>query len=118
MEVIDVDARETQTLQASLQRFGKMLWAGIVRPLIRTRTFPATLGGDDQIGGVGVERFGNQLFRYARTVRICGVNQVDAEFYGLLQGSECSGFVCRRAPDSWTGEAHGAIAHAVHLEVA
>jgi len=54
MELTDVDALQTQALQAAFQRFGEVLGARVVRPLIRAGTFPYTLGGNHQIRGIGI----------------------------------------------------------------
>src|ERR1700755_2110099 len=78
MELVNVDAFKTQTLQASFDSLSEMFWAGIVCPQAGAGTFPSSLGRNDQPGWIRIERFGNEFFRDARPIRIGGVDQVYA----------------------------------------
>ena len=53
MELVDIDAIETQTLETAFHCFGQMLRAGIVQPLRRAAALPARFGGDDHPAGYG-----------------------------------------------------------------
>src|SRR6266849_5158660 len=44
MQLIDVDAIQAQSFETSLDRLAKVRWSGIVGPLVRAGTVPATLG--------------------------------------------------------------------------
>ena len=92
--------------------------AGVVLPDAGAVAHPAGLGGDDQAGGIGRERFGDQFFRDVGAVGVGGVNEVDAELDGAAQRGEGAGDVGGRAPDALAGDAHGAEAHAVDGEIA
>src|SRR5579871_2797834 len=95
-----------------------MFGAGVVRPLRGAGPLPAALGGDDETLGIGMERFGDELFRSAGAVGVCGVNEVDAELDGAAQSGERSGLVSRRTPDAFAGDAHSAVAEAMNGKIA
>src|SRR6266436_5242383 len=61
VQLIHVDAVQTQSLEASLNRLAKVRRSCIVRPLIRARTVPSSLSGNDKARRVRKQRFGNQL---------------------------------------------------------
>src|SRR5580704_16166450 len=61
MQLINVDAVQAQSFQASLNRLAKVRRSCIVGPLIRTGTVPASLGRNHQASRVGEQRFGNQF---------------------------------------------------------
>jgi hypothetical protein len=82
MQLIDVDAVQAQSLEASLHRLAKVLGSGIVSPLIRAGTVPASVGGDYKASRVGKQRFGNQFLAYAWTVGVRGVDEIDIQLHG------------------------------------
>ena len=114
MQLINVNTIEMQALQTALKSFCEMLGAGIVCPLTRTGPFPSTLGRDDQIGRIGIERFGDQLFGCAGTIRICGVDQIHTKLNRSTKCCKCRSFISRRSPDPLTGDAHRAIPYPVY----
>ena len=117
VQLIDVDTVQTQALQTSLERFGEMFRAGIVRPLAGARALPSTFGCDHQSSRIGVECFRDQLFGGARAVGVGRVNQIHAEFNRPPQGRKRSSLVCGRSPHAWPCDAHRAIAHPVDGEI-
>src|ERR1039458_8766934 len=74
MELIDIDAVEAQPLEAAFDGFNNVSGAGVVLPDSGAVAGPANLGGDDQVLGIGKERFGDQLFR---DIRAIGVGRID-----------------------------------------
>ena len=83
MQLIDVDAIQAQSLQASLNRpceyaremhlVGPLIRAGTgsILPWWRLRVLPGT-----------EQRFGNQFLANVRAVGIRGVNEVDIQLHG------------------------------------
>ena len=87
-------------------------------PLCGADALPSALGPNHHPGGVGIEGLGDQFFRNIRTVRVGGIDEVDAQFNRAAQGGECRRLILGRAPDSLACNAHGSIAQTVHSEVA
>src|SRR5712692_2110168 len=77
MQLINVDAVETQSLKASLNRLAKVRGSRIVGPLIRARTVPASLGGNYKASPVWKQRFRNQFLANMWPVGIRGINEID-----------------------------------------
>ena len=87
-------------------------------PLLRAGPDEAALRGHDEVVGVRVERFGDEVFGDERAVRVGRVDEVDAELDGAAEDAEGLVAVGGRPPDSFAGDAHGAVAHAMDREVA
>ena len=73
VELIDVDAVEAEAFEAAFDGFFNVRGAGVVLPDAGSVARPADLGGDDQVFGIGIERFGDQFFRddWGRRSRRC-----------------------------------------------
>ncbi len=83
------------------------------------RTAPrADLGDDDEIVGIGVQRFADQLIGEMRSVEVAGVDVVDAGGDGLPQHGEGRAAIFRRPEHAGAGELHGAIAEPPHRAAA
>src|SRR5229473_2130537 len=82
MQLINVDAVETQSLKASLNRLAKVRGSRIVGPLIRARTVPASLGGNYKASPVWKQRFRNQFLANMWPVGIRGINEIDIKLHG------------------------------------
>jgi len=63
VELVNVDAVELEAAKAAGDGFFEVFGAGVVDPLAGADALPSTLGGDDEAFGVGVEGFGDELFR-------------------------------------------------------
>src|SRR5277367_3974701 len=118
MELINIDPVEAQPLEAAFQRLSEMLRTGIMSPLARTGTLPSALGGNDKPRRVGIQRFGDQLFRDVRAIRVCRVDQVNVQFNRAPQGRKGCSVVGGRPPDTGAGDTHGSVAQTVDSEVA
>ncbi len=68
VQLIQIDPLEPQPAQAALQRVAQVRRAGVRAPVVGTGSRPATLRGDHDVGRIGRERLGDQLFAYVRTV--------------------------------------------------
>ena len=64
MQLINVDAVQAQSFEASLNRAAKVCGSGIVSPLIRSGTIPASFRRNYQASRIRKQRFSNQLFVY------------------------------------------------------
>src|SRR5580692_8819662 len=82
VQLINLDAIQAQPLETAFNRVAKMRGTCVVRPLIRSRTIPSALGGDNKILRIRKERLGDQLFADSRPVRISGIDEVDAKLHG------------------------------------
>jgi tetratricopeptide (TPR) repeat protein len=82
------------------------------------RSGAATLGGDHQIAGIGVERVGDQRLADLRPVGVGRVNEGDAKLDRPPQRRLRLLPVRRRLPDALPGDPHRTEAHAVYRKVA
>src|SRR5260370_9298072 len=82
-----------------------MLGSSFGYPLERAGTLKATFGSNNKIFRIGVEGFCNKQLTYLWSIRVSGIDQVEAQFKGAAQG--CDGFwnVCWWSPDAFTGVA-------------
>ena len=83
-----------------------------------TLTCDAALGGDDEVGGVRVERFANEAFGDFWTVGVGCVDECNAEFNGASEDAARFAGILRFAPGAIPYEAHSAIAKPGGREVA
>src|SRR5262245_44041394 len=113
MQLINVDAVQPQSFEAALYRLPQMLRTGIVRPLIRPWTIPATFGRDHQPLGIRRQRFGNQLFADVRAIGVRGIDEVDTQLCGTPKDGERSGAVLGWTPDTLTCNTHSSEAKAM-----
>ena len=65
--------------ETSLYRLPKMIRTGIMGPLVRPWTIPASFGRDYQALRVRKQRFGNQLLAYVWTIGIRGIDEIDVQ---------------------------------------
>jgi hypothetical protein len=87
-------------------------------PLVRAGSHKASLGADDQVLRIGVQRLADELFTDVRAVGVGRVDEVDAEFDRSPQYREGLVAVLRFAPNAGAGDLHSAVAEAVHREIA
>src|SRR6202521_3061118 len=85
VQLVNVDAVQSQSLEAALNRFAKVRRSCIVGPLIRAGTVPSSLGPNHPPGRVGKQGSGNQFLVYVRPVGIRRVDKIDVEFHGTAK---------------------------------
>src|SRR5207302_368016 len=114
MQLINVDAVQAQSLEASLDGLAKMRGSCIVGPLIRAGTVPASLGGNYQASRVRKQRFGNQFLAYVWAVGIRGIDEIDIKRDGPAKNRQRPFTIFWRPPDAFAGKAHGAEAETIY----
>ena len=110
VELVQVDALESQPFETSLQRLAKVLRAAVGPGGLLERDLPS-FRGDHEIVGIGVKSSGNQPFALLTAVHVSGVDQVHAQLERPSQELRASLEPGQRDP-------HGAEAHPVHRQVA
>src|SRR5881296_4513475 len=113
VQLINVYAVQPQSFEAALYRFSKMIRTGVMGPLIRPWTIPATFGRDHQALGVRRQRFGDQLFADVRTIGVRGIDEVNAQLYGTPKDGQRSGTVPGWPPDPLTCNTHSSETQAM-----
>ena len=78
----------------------------------------AELGDDDEIVGIGMERFANELIGDVRAVIVARVDVIDAARRRLAQHRDRAVAVLRRPEHPRSGELHRAVAEALHDAIA
>ncbi len=116
MQLVDVDPVETQSLQATFDRFAQVCRGGIVCPQIRPRAIPSTLGSDNKVPGIRRQRLGDQFFVEMGTIGISCIDEIDSQLDGAAEDGNCCGGILRWPPDSVARKAHGAEAKTVDGE--
>ena len=109
---------DAETFQAALRIGDQFFRTAVLAPYVWPAARQAAFCGDQEIVGVGSERFADQLFGDVGPVGFRRVDEVDAEFGRALEYGDGFGFVVRRAPDAFAGNAHGAEAQPVHFKFA
>jgi hypothetical protein len=118
VELVERDLVELEPPQASLAGRDQVLWPAVGRPLSRTGALEAAFGRDHEIIWVRVERLTDELLADVGPVGVGGVDEVDAELDRAAQHRLRLVAVSGRAPDTVTGDPHGAEAQAVDRQVA
>jgi len=118
VELVDGDAVNAEALEAAFDGFAQVIGAGVVDPLGGTDALPSALGGDYEIGWVGMEGFGDEFFGDVGAVGIGGIDEVDSEFDGAAESGDGGIAIGGRSPDAFAGDAHCSVAEPVHGEFA
>jgi hypothetical protein len=111
------DLLDAQLLAALDRLLAQILRPPVHLPLAGSATPETGLGGD-QHAGVGMQRLVDQQFRHVGSVGVGRVDKVDAEIGQALERAQHFRAVGRRAPNALAGDAHGAEAQAIDLDVA
>ncbi len=118
MQLPEIEPLELQMAQAHLDLLRDVLGAAEWMPLVGAGAQKAGFGRDHEAGLVGRERFADELFAYIRAVRVCGVDEVDAELDGAAQDALGFFTVPGLAPDAFAGDAHCAETEAMNFQIA
>src|SRR4029077_21268142 len=114
MQLINIDAVQSQSLEAPLDSFQKVRGSRIVGPLIGTWAIPAAFGSDHEAARVGIQRFGDQFLTDKGPGRIRRIDEIDVEFDRTAQNRQRSLAILWRTPDSFACEAHGSKAETTY----
>src|SRR6185436_8845980 len=106
MQLIKINALETQPPQATFAGGSQVFRPSIFDPLVGTRALEPSLGGDHQAGRIGVQGLGYDFFADARTVGVGGVDKIDPQFDGAPQDADGLISIGRLAPNSISREPH------------
>ena len=117
MELVQVDARELQSLEAPLASLAQVLGPSVRDPLRRARTQQTAFGRDDEAARVRREALRDQPLADLGPVGIGGIDEVDAELERATQHAARLGRILRLTPDAGTCDPHGAKSHAIHHEI-
>ena len=116
VQLVEIYPVHLEAPEAAVELFTEIFRPAVLDPPIGTGPFQTAFRGDHQTR-VGVQCFRNELFRHMRPVRVCRVDEVHSQFDRALKHSDGFVVIPRRTPDSSTGEAHRAEAHAVDDQV-
>jgi hypothetical protein len=105
-------------LEALFARGAQVLRAAVGPPLARTVAQQPALGRDHEVFGIWAQRLRDEALAHERSVRVGGVDQVDAELDRASQHRDRLVVVRRFTPDARTGDAHRAEPESVHGKVA
>src|SRR5262249_11483310 len=114
MQLINVDAIQSQSLEAALYRLAQMFRARIMGPLIWPWPIPAALGRDHQVFGVRRQCLSDQLFTDVRAVGVGSINEVDAQLYGAPKDGQRPGTIPGWSPDPFACNTHSSEAKSMH----
>ena len=82
MQLVAVDAVETEILQTLLRLLTQIFGTAVGLPLLRTLPGESRFGGDDEAFRIRGESFANQALADFGPVGIGGVDEVDAQLHG------------------------------------
>src|SRR5690242_12495924 len=91
-----------------------MRGGGVVSPLARSGTIPASLCRDHEIFWVWEQCFRNQLLVHVRAVGIRRVDKIHTELHRPTQNRNCLSTIFRRTPNTLSCKAHRPKAEAVN----
>ena len=117
VELVEGDLLEPEPAEAVVTHLTQMVGVRVRRPPAGTGALEAAFCRDHQVGGVRVQRLGDELLAHRRPVGVGGVDEVDAQLDGAPQHGLRHLAVGRVAPDAGAGDAHRAEAEAAHGEV-
>ncbi len=112
-EVDDGEGVEAEVAEVVVDGAGELLCGDGGEPGGVAAAAGADLGDEEEVFGIGVESFLDELVGDVRAVEVAGVDVVDAEADGLAKHGKGGGVIARRTPDVRAGELHGAVAEAV-----
>src|SRR5271163_1193623 len=106
MQLIKINPLETQPAQTTFARSSEMLGRSVFNPAVGAGPLETTLGGDNQIRGIGVESLGDDFLTHRWAIGVGGVDKIDPQFDSATQHPNCRSPVHRLAPNSVSRDAH------------
>ncbi|EAU69609.1 hypothetical protein STIAU_2984 [Stigmatella aurantiaca DW4/3-1] len=113
-QVHHVEGLQAQVAQVVVDRLSQLLGGEGREPGAILAPPGADLGDDDEIAGIGRERFADQPVRDVRAVVVAGVDVVDPARDRLAQHGQRRAVILGRAEHAGPRELHGAIAEPLH----
>src|ERR1700733_11606566 len=107
MQLIQVNSAQAQPAQAYFACGPQMLWISVFDPTVGTRPLETALCGDHQVGRIGVQSLGYNLLTHARTVGVCGIDEIDPQFDNSPQDPDSLNPIRRLTPNSLSRNSHG-----------
>ena len=117
VQLPEPDLLDAQLLAALDRLLAQILRAPVHLPFAGSGTPETGLGGD-QHAFIGMQRLVDQQLRHVGPVGVGRVDKVDAEIGQALERAQRFRAVGRRAPNARAGDAHGAEAEAIDLDIA
>jgi hypothetical protein len=112
MQLVEIDDVHAEPAQAHLHALTQVLRAAKRIPLVRAGPQQPALGGDrDAV--IGVQRLAQQVLGHERSVRIGGVEEVDAQLDCSTKDPERRVAVTGLSPYAGAGQLHRPVAKAV-----
>ena len=118
VQLVQLDTLEPEAAQAALTGRAQVLRPAVRRPLVRPGSLEACLGGDHQLGRIGVEGLRDEALAHRWAVGVGSIDQIEAQLQRASQHGDRLVVVARLAPDSLPGEPHGAEAQPVDAALA
>jgi|ERR1700727_2334568 hypothetical protein len=114
MQLVKRNGLEVQTAQAQLDTLMKILRPPYGRCFCWSLAGNAPLGGDDQIGWVGMEGLVDEFLCDFRAIGVSRVDEVDAFRNGSAKNSLSVFTILRFSPCSFAYQAHGSVTEAMN----
>src|SRR4029077_2621726 len=108
MQLIKINLVHPQPAQAGFAGSSQVFWSSVFNPLVGTWPRITAFGGDYQACRIGMQRFSDDFFTHAGTIRIGGVDKIDSQFDSAPQNPNSLRPVCGLAPNSISGDSHRA----------
>jgi hypothetical protein len=120
VQVVQVEGIHAQPPRAHVRALPQVVRVAdrIEGAVVEAAPDEAALGGDDQAGGIGVERLLDQELVVVRAVDVSGVDQVDPGLDDTAQHADRVVVIRVRSPYLVAGQLHGAVADAADAQIA
>ena len=117
MQLIKIDALETQAPQAAFASGSQMLGLAIFHPPVGTWPLEAALCGDHKIRRIRMQSLSNNFLAHCRPIGIRSVDEIDSQFHSAPQHANTFRAIYRLAPNSISRDAHAAESQSRHAEI-
>ena len=118
MKLVEGDLIDLEPTEAAFAGLSQVLGTPVDGPPVRAGPYESTLGGDDEILGIGVESLGDESLAHLGAVGVGGVDEVDVELERSTQNPLRLLAIGRISPDTWSRNAHCTVTQPVDGQVA
>ena len=109
---------EAQIAQIILHRRSELRGRHRGQPVAFIVAASADFGDDAQIGGIGMQRLANELISHVWTVKIGGINMIDARLDRFLQYADRGLRIFWRAKDAGPRKLHCPVSQTINQTIA